>query len=89
MEKKKISPEVIARTICLTVALANQALAICGKEALPFKDDTIYQAVSVVATIVTSAWAWWKNNSFTQAAISGDELMKELKESTDDEEADF
>ena len=38
-------------------------------------------------TIITTAWtviaaliAWWKNNSFTQAALEGDKLMHALKD---------
>ena len=76
---KFIKAHTIARTIVLALALINQVLAIVGKEALPFAEDEVYQICSLIATIVTSGIAWWKNNSFTQAAIAGDELMKEKK----------
>lgn len=76
---KHVKADTIARTIVLVVALANQALAIAGKEALPFVEDDIYQACSLAATIITSIIAWWKNNSFTQAALIADEKMKQLK----------
>ena len=76
---KPIKNDTIARTLCLAIALINQILAIFGKEILPFEDDTIYQVCSLVATLVTSGVAWWKNNSFTQSAIEADEQMKKLK----------
>lgn len=76
---KRISTDTIARTICLVFALANQILAIYGKEVLPFTNDEIYQTVSLVATLSTSLLAWWKNNSFTSAAIEADKLMESLK----------
>lgn len=76
---KFIKADTIARTIVLVLALINQILAIVGKEVLPFAEDEVYQICSLIATIVTSGIAWWKNNSFTQAAIAGDELMKEKK----------
>lgn len=76
---KFISTDTIARTICLAFALINQALAIFGKEVLPFTNDEIYQTVSLVATLITSLIAWWKNNSFTSAAIEADRLMESLK----------
>lgn len=76
---KSIKADTIARTIVLALALINQVLAIVGKQALPFAEDEVYQICSLIATIVTSGIAWWKNNSFTQAAIAGDELMKEEK----------
>lgn len=77
---KTIKSDTIARTIVLLIALLNQILAISGKDILPFVEDDIYQVCSLIATIVTSGLAWWKNNSFTQAAIEGDEVMKELKD---------
>lgn len=76
---KSIKADTIARTIVLALALINQVLAIVGKQALPFAEDEVYQICSLIATIVTSGIAWWKNNSFTQAAIAGDELMKQEK----------
>lgn len=74
-----IKADTIARTIVLALALANQVLAFAGKDALPFTEDTIYQVCSLIATIVTSGIAWWKNNSFTKAAIQADEQLKMLK----------
>lgn len=75
-----ISADTIARTICLVLALANQILAIFGKDMLPFGEESIYQIVSLVATFITAGVAWWKNNSFTSAAIKADKYMNELKE---------
>ena len=69
----------IARTIVLLLALANQVLAMCGKQILNISDDDIYQVVSIVFTIGASAVAWWKNNSFSQAAVKADKVMSELK----------
>ncbi len=82
----KIKTDTIIRTILLLIALANQVLAIAGKAAIPITDDEVYQLVSLIATIITSIWAWWKNNSFTQAAIEADDYMRQLKEGDEDEE---
>lgn len=70
----------IARTIVLILALANQVLAMCGKQVLNIADDDIYQTVSLLFTIGASAAAWWKNNSFSQTALKADKVMAELKE---------
>lgn len=75
----KISTETIIRTIVLAIALVNQVLTSMGKNPLPFAEDTIYELVTLLVTIGASAWAWWKNNSFTKAAIEADEYMKHLK----------
>lgn len=78
---KNIKPDTIARTIVLAMALINQVLAIVGKDALPFTEDNVYQICTLIVTLVTSAIAWWKNNSFSQAALKADELKNQLKES--------
>ena len=78
--KKKVSPDTIARTIILVIALVNTVLTMSGKNPLPFADDDIYTAVSIIATLAASAWAWWKNNSFTYAAFKGDEVKDAIKE---------
>ncbi len=74
--KKSIEKTTIIRTAVLVFALANQALTIGGKSPLPFSEDEAGQAVSMVLTTGAALWAWWKNNSFTQAAITADEQLK-------------
>ena len=75
-----VKPDTIARTIFLFIALANQMLAIAGKEILPITEDMIYQVVSVIATIAAAVMAWWKNNSFTKNAIKADVILSQLKD---------
>lgn len=77
--RKKIETGTIVRTAVLVFALINQVLTIGGYNPLPFTDDEFGQAVSMVLTVGASLWAWWKNNSFTQAAITADEQLKEAK----------
>lgn len=79
MENTKISTETIIRTVVLVIALINQSLTATGKNPLPFADETVYEAVSLVVTIAASLWGWWKNNSFTQNAIKADAYLAELK----------
>lgn len=80
---KSIKPDTIARTIVLALALINQTLAILGKDKLPFVEDDIYQICSLIATFITSAVAWWKNNSFTKEAIEADAIKDDLKSKSD------
>ena len=72
----KISSGTIARTIILTLALINQVLTSMGHSPLPIENDAITQLVSLITTIIASTVAWWKNNSFTQKAISADKTFK-------------
>lgn len=73
--KRKIETGTIVRTGVLSFALVNQALTISGHNPLPFSEDEVGQAISMGVTAVAALWAWWKNNSFTQAAIIADENM--------------
>lgn len=76
---KKVETATIVRTVVLIVALVNQALVISGKSPIPYSEEEVGQAVSMIITVAASLWAWWKNNSFTQAAISADEVLKKNK----------
>ena len=75
----KVKAETIIRTIILAVALINQILTLFGYGIIPISNEQIAEAVSLVLTIGASVWAWWKNNSFTKAAIEADEVLNELK----------
>lgn len=79
MTKTKISTDTIVRTIVLGIALLNQILTMCGINPLPWSEDEAYTITSTIVTAVASIWAWWKNNSFTKAAIEADKELKELK----------
>ncbi len=75
----KITSGTIVRTIILALALINQALVMFGKSPLNIADDDIATVVSLIFTITSTAIAWWKNNSFTKAAIKADFYKDELK----------
>lgn len=69
----KITSGTIARTVILALALVNQVLLMMGVQAIPIADEDINTIVSTLWTVVAALVAWWKNNSFTQAALIGDE----------------
>ena len=71
-----ISAGTIARTACLLLALANQVLSALGKPVLPIESTTIEQLVTAGITTVTALVAWWKNNSFTRAALEADKTFE-------------
>ena len=78
----KIKKETIIRTVILAIALINQILTSCGVSVIPIGDDQITELISLVFTIGASVWAWWKNNSFTWAALEADVLLDDLKRVT-------
>ena len=67
-----VSIGTIARTACLALALTNQILSAAGKPVLPIRDDQLESLVTTGLTVAASLAAWWKNNSFTPAAIKAD-----------------
>ena len=75
----KISAGTIARTACLLLALTNQILSACGKPVLPIESATVEQLVTAGITRVAALIAWWKNNSFTTAAIQADKYLEDKK----------
>ena len=74
-----ISAGTIARTACLLLALTNQVLSALGKPVLPIESATVEQLVTAGITTVTALIAWWKNNSFTAAALEADKTYDRLK----------
>ena len=76
-----ISAGTITRTAVLLLALTNQFLSACGKPMLPIESATVEQLVTAGITTVAALIAWWKNNSFTQAAIAADEVYEQKKNS--------
>lgn len=74
-----ITKGTLARTIILALALINQVLSVCGVAVLPIEDGQIETLVSTAWTVAAAVAAWWKNNSFTKAAIEADHVLKEKK----------
>ena len=77
---KTVKVDTIIRTVVLVIALINQILAVCGYSLLPITDEQINDIITLIFTISASLWSWWKNNSFTQDAMTADEYLKELRE---------
>lgn len=76
----KISSGTIARTVVLVLALVNQVLSVLGYKIIPIEDGQINDFVTIAFTIGSALAAWWKNNSFTEAAIEGDKYKDIVKE---------
>ena len=74
-----ISAGTVARTACLLLALTNQLLSALGKPVLPIESETVEQLVTAGITSIAALVAWWKNNSFTAAALEADKIYDRLK----------
>ena len=76
----KISSGTIARTVVLVLALVNQVLSVLGYKIIPIEDEQVNDFITMLFTIGSALAAWWKNNSFTEAAIEGDKYKDIVKE---------
>ena len=72
-----ITKGTLERTIILELALITQILSVSGVAVLPIEDGQIETLVSTAWTVASAVAAWWKNNSFTSAAIAADQARKE------------
>ena len=80
--KRKPSKETIIRTLVLFFALANQTLVLFGHTAFPITDDKLYGLVSWLFTAGSSLVCWWKNQSFSDAAIEADIFLDMVRNET-------
>ncbi|MBF7097569.1 phage holin [Alkalibacter mobilis] len=76
MNLSGVTKEVWIRTIVLLVALFNQGLRVMGFDVLPFAEEEVADALSIIFMVIASLWAWWKNNSFTGKAQSADRILR-------------
>lgn len=77
----EVKLQTVIRTVLLCLALVNQILTSTGHAILPFDDESVTEAVSLIFMAVMAIWSWWKNNSFTKNAIEADKVLANLKES--------
>ena len=75
---RTVSAGTVARTAVLLLALTNQILSAMGKPILPIESSTVEQLVTAGITSVAALVSWWKNNSFTQAALAADEVYEQI-----------
>lgn len=78
-ENAKPTSETIARTVAFGIVWLNQLFVFVGAPTLDLDPDAVYTGVTTILTFAVSIWAWWRNNSFTKAAVVGDQVKTALK----------
>ena len=73
-----------ARGILLIISFVNMALSAAGKAPIPADYNEIYTIVSVVFSVLVGTSAYWKNNSFTEAAQTADKYLHEQGSAIED-----
>ena len=74
------------RTLVFAIAIINQILVAFGKSPLNLDEAMINNVIiqldmliASVMTIVTGVIGFWKNNSFSKAAVEADEVLAQKK----------
>lgn len=75
----KISKSTIIRTILVAIVIINFILERLGVDLIPADESMITMFVETFIEIAVVAVGFWKNNSFSEAAIRADEFLKELR----------
>lgn len=74
-----ISKGTIVRTIMLIIVIFNLILKACGKPLIDVEEHTLFYWLEVILEIGVIITTFWKNNSFSKAAIKADDFLKKLK----------
>lgn len=72
---KGVTRQTWVRTTVLIIALIGQLFVILGKRTEAIDIDRWTEYVTYAVTVISSVWAWWKNNSFTQQAQDADNIL--------------
>lgn len=77
-----LTAERVKAVIVLVVQLysiAQTGLSLAGISQLPFTSDEVSTAITGVIAVATSIYAWWRNNNVTEAAYTGSQLTRSIK----------
>lgn len=69
----------IALLIVQLYSIAQTGLSLAGISQLPFTTDQVSTTITGVIAVVTSIYAWWRNNNVTEAAYVGSQLTTSIK----------
>ncbi len=85
----KISVGTWVRGILSLISMVNMVLTAFGKTPVSVEYGELYTVISLIFTFVVGAVSYWKNNSFTSAAIEADKFMHEqrIAQGEDDNDA--
>lgn len=75
----KITTGTIVRTIMIVIVVINFILKAIGKPVIDIEEGTVAAYVEVFIEVAMVLVGFWKNNSFSEAAIKADEFLKSLK----------
>lgn len=81
---KNISKGTIIRLIVVLLVIVNMVLKVFDKSPLDIDEGTVAYWIETIIEIAIIAVGFWKNNSFSDAAIKADEFLHNLRNGTDE-----
>lgn len=75
----KVSVGTWVRGILSLISIVNIALTAFGKAPVSVEYSELYTVISLIFTAAVGAASYWKNNSFTSAAIEADRFLHEQR----------
>ncbi|MBQ9850000.1 MAG: hypothetical protein IJO36_04795 [Clostridia bacterium] len=78
---KNVTPASWIRLIMLIVSLVGVGFRLFGADYSAESEEFAKDAAAVIVLIISSVSAYWKNNSFTEAAQAADAILSALKKS--------
>lgn len=63
------------RFALMVITVVNMILTAVGKPPIHIDNEELYMIISVAASVIVGVVNFWKNNSFTGAAIAADEYL--------------
>ena len=66
------------RLIATFILMVNMCLTLVGKNPIPFDETQVTEFLTMLATGLSTVWAWWKNNNMTAKARAAKELTSKI-----------
>lgn len=76
---RSVTPSAWVRLAVLAASLIGVGIRLFGGDGM--STETVKDIAAIIALVAASAAAYWKNNSFTEAAQAADAVMTALKHS--------
>lgn len=76
---KGITSEAVISIILQIIAVVNMALQMFGFDTLPISNENVTVIISLLFTIIITAWNTWKNRNLTKASQEAQQITDMIK----------
>ena len=76
---KGITSEAVISIILQIIAVVNMALQMIGFDTLPISNENVTVIISLLFTIIITAWNTWKNRNLTKASQEAQQITDMIK----------